>query len=597
LQTKLAVNQPGDRFEQEADRVADFVVQGGKQTPSLSKYSLGLLQRDEQKTPPKPDNYDEAISKILDALKETPVAKDLQAKAAELGKDFVSSVEGKVITGSALGGALAAIIATNSKLPMQIPELPLDFIAPGLKAKITWEGPSQSPTNAGLVLTTKSGVSVGASYTKTPASGGKPAEEKAGLTLTVPLGGSSEKKKGGPTASEKYRAETAKIAADQEKFRAGMKTPGEKKDDQDFVDSYVRSKVDPTKPLGLAPLKKKEDLLLMRKVPNESTAAPTSAPPIVNDVLQSSGEPIQADTRRFFEERFGYDFAHVRVHTDARAAESAQAVRAHAYTVGEHIAFAPDRYAPETVAGQKLLAHELTHVIQQGSLSEGHLLQRAAVEYVEQVDDTDPTAAQILSKFDQSVTSVEKNVQSQSGPQMTDLNAAAAQLKSLRTGGKVAVWRMKTTPPVFATFHAGSGQLRLNYSYPDAATAENTLVHEAIHAVHAARNPEISAAYGKGLASGIPATDTATVALLHKWKAWTEYWAYRRAAEYSAGAGLAQDPDMGHRVAIANPDVRASVMAARADDPNFDPKTWQPTAADKATAVRFTGKSAATAKP
>ncbi|HJZ81962.1 MAG TPA: hypothetical protein VKD91_16510, partial [Pyrinomonadaceae bacterium] len=226
-----------------------------------------------------------------------------------------------------------------------------------------------------------------------------------------------------------------------------------------------------------------------------------------------------------------------------------------------------------------------------------HLVQRAAVEYVEQVADNEATAAQILSKFDQSVTSVEQNVKSQSGPQMADLSAAAAQLKSLRSAGKVAVWRMITTPPVFAAFHAGSGQLRLNYSYPETAIAENTLVHEAIHAVHAARNPEISAAYGKGLASGVPATDAATVALLHKWKAWTEYWAYRRAAEYSAGARLAQDPDMGHRVAMANSDVKVSVMTAKGDDPNFDPKTWQPTAADKATALRFTGKSAATAKP
>ena len=271
LQTKLTVNQPGDRFEQEADRMAEFVVRGGNRAPMLSNYSLGALQREEPKAPPKPDNYDEAISKILDALKETPVAKELQAKAAEMGKDFAASIEGKVIIGSSLGGALAAIIATNSKLPMQIPELPLDFIAPGLKAKITWEGPVQQPTNAGLVLTTKSGVSFGASYTKTPASGSKPEEQKAGLSLTIPLGGSSEKKKGGPTASEKYRAETAKIAAEQEQFRAGMKTPGKKNDDKDFVDSYVRSKVDPTNPLGLPPLKKKEDLLLMRKAPNESS--------------------------------------------------------------------------------------------------------------------------------------------------------------------------------------------------------------------------------------------------------------------------------------------------------------------------------------
>ena len=375
LQRKLVVNQPGDRFEQEADRMADFVVHGDRQKPAFSNHSLGTLQREEPKTPPKPDNYDEAISKILDALKKTPVAKELQAKAAEMGKDFISSVEGKVIAGSALGGALAAIIATNSKLPMQIPELPLDFIAPGLKAKITWEGPAQSPTNAGLVLTTKGGVSVGASYTKTPASGGKPAEEKAGLTLTIPLGGSSEKKKGGPTAAEKYRAETARIAAEQEKFRQGMKTPDAKTEDKDVVDAYVRSKVDPTNPLGLPPLKKKEDLLLMRKSPNESLAAPATVPLIVDEVLRSSGEPLEAGTRRFFEERFGYDFGVVRVHRDARAAESARSVHAQAYTVGHDIVFDSGGFAPQTKTGSRLLAHELTHVVQQNATPSA--LQRA----------------------------------------------------------------------------------------------------------------------------------------------------------------------------------------------------------------------------
>ena len=381
LQTKLTVNQPGERFEQEADRMAEFVVRGGNRAPMFSHYSLGALQRDEPKAPPKPDNYDEAISKILDALKETPVAKELQAKAAEMGKDFAASVEGKVIIGSSLGGALAAIIATNSKLPMQIPELPLDFIAPGLKAKITWEGPVQQPTNASLVLTNKSGVSFGASYTKTPASGSKPEEQKAGLSLTIPLGGSSEKKKGGPTASEKYRTETARIAAEQEQFRAGMKTPGKKNDDKDFVDSYVRSKVDPTNPLGLPPLKKKEDLLLMRKAPNEPLAAPATAPPIVHDVLQSSGEPLEGATRALMEERFGYDFGNVRIHRDARAAESARTVHAEAYTVGHDIVFNSGGFAPQTEIGRRLLAHELTHVVQQDGMAAA--MQRAVLPGLE----------------------------------------------------------------------------------------------------------------------------------------------------------------------------------------------------------------------
>jgi hypothetical protein len=65
------------------------------------------------------------------------------------------------------------------------------------------------------------------------------------------------------------------------------------------------------------------------------------------------------------EPRFGQDFSGVRVHTDARAAASAGAVRAHAYTVGSNIAFAAGAYSPRTAAGQRLLAHELTHTIQQ----------------------------------------------------------------------------------------------------------------------------------------------------------------------------------------------------------------------------------------
>jgi hypothetical protein len=65
------------------------------------------------------------------------------------------------------------------------------------------------------------------------------------------------------------------------------------------------------------------------------------------------------------EARFGHDFSGVRVHTDALAARSAGAVSAHAYTVGSHVVFASGRYAPTSREGQRLLAHELTHVVQQ----------------------------------------------------------------------------------------------------------------------------------------------------------------------------------------------------------------------------------------
>lgn len=96
------------------------------------------------------------------------------------------------------------------------------------------------------------------------------------------------------------------------------------------------------------------------------------APPVVNEVLRSGGQPLDPGARAYMEPRFGEDLGGVRVHTDARAAMSAGAVGARAYTVGSHMVFAQGEYAPATGGGRHLLAHELAHVIQQrrgGSLS------------------------------------------------------------------------------------------------------------------------------------------------------------------------------------------------------------------------------------
>jgi Domain of unknown function (DUF4157) len=93
------------------------------------------------------------------------------------------------------------------------------------------------------------------------------------------------------------------------------------------------------------------------------------APPIVNDVLRSPGQPLNTPTRAFFEPRFGHDFSKVRVHDDSRAAASVRAVNALAYTVGSDIVFGAGHYAPHTASGRLLIAHELTHVVQQQSVS------------------------------------------------------------------------------------------------------------------------------------------------------------------------------------------------------------------------------------
>ena len=96
---------------------------------------------------------------------------------------------------------------------------------------------------------------------------------------------------------------------------------------------------------------------------------PETAPPIVHDVLRSPGQPLDAQTRAFFEPRFGHDFSKVRVHDDAQAVQSAHAVNALAYTVGSDVVFA-SRPSLGTQASRELFAHELTHVVQQHSTSD-----------------------------------------------------------------------------------------------------------------------------------------------------------------------------------------------------------------------------------
>jgi hypothetical protein len=93
------------------------------------------------------------------------------------------------------------------------------------------------------------------------------------------------------------------------------------------------------------------------------------APQIVYDVLRSPGVPLGERDRAFFERRFGHDFSNVRVHTGASAAESARAVGAAGYTVGRQVVFGEAGMALDSRMGQRLLAHELRHVIQQETVA------------------------------------------------------------------------------------------------------------------------------------------------------------------------------------------------------------------------------------
>jgi Domain of unknown function (DUF4157) len=95
--------------------------------------------------------------------------------------------------------------------------------------------------------------------------------------------------------------------------------------------------------------------------------------------LSSSGQLISQASRQFFEPRFGHNFSNVKIHTDTVAAKSAQSINALAYTTGNNIVFNSGQYSPDSISGKKLMAHELTHVVQQRAQTSNNVINRAAI--------------------------------------------------------------------------------------------------------------------------------------------------------------------------------------------------------------------------
>lgn len=119
----------------------------------------------------------------------------------------------------------------------------------------------------------------------------------------------------------------------------------------------------------------------IQRLGGQAAGAMATAPASVDQVLAASGRPLETTLRQDMEQRFDHDFSRVRVHTDAAAAHSARDVSAHAYTVGHHLVFGAGRFAPATSGGRHLLAHELTHVVQQTGT--GQVRRRAVTKSLE----------------------------------------------------------------------------------------------------------------------------------------------------------------------------------------------------------------------
>jgi hypothetical protein len=188
--------------------------------------------------------------------------------------------------------------------------------------------------------------------------------------------------------------------------------------------------------------------------------ADIGVPAIVHDVLRSPGQPLDAATRAFFEPRFGHDFSRVRLHTDARASESAQAVNALAYTVGPDIVFRAGQYSAGSAAGNRLMAHELAHVLQQENtvatvqtqLQVGPPQDSAEIEadnLADQVMNASVGTAPTPLRIGQTPLIVRRQLSS------ADLDAALAGAPATQGPQRVGETRMVTLP----TIHRGESEV------------------------------------------------------------------------------------------------------------------------------------------
>jgi hypothetical protein len=141
--------------------------------------------------------------------------------------------------------------------------------------------------------------------------------------------------------------------------------PARRKDDADSAagaQALIQGRTDALTPSAV--------LHLQKTAGNEAvtSAIEEQEPSPIKDVVGTGGgSPLDRGTRGLMESRLGADFSDVRIHTDSKASESARSVQAYAYTVGNDVVFQSGKYEPESESGQRMLAHELTHVMQQRS--------------------------------------------------------------------------------------------------------------------------------------------------------------------------------------------------------------------------------------
>jgi hypothetical protein len=203
--------------------------------------------------------------------------------------------------------------------------------------------------------------------------------------------------------------------------------------------------------------------------------------------LKGRGHPLPGSVRGFFEPRFGCDFGHVRLHTDPEAAAMARALNAQAFTVGREVVLGSGRSSMQTEGGKRLLAHELTHVVQQGGGSSRPVRVSRCAQMVSRQISVHP-ASSTVSRIDTSKTSDQIGVLAAGGGvaygltrhHIPSMIGVPDTMPRMRGGGyQVAVWRADVFPTVDNTIYVASDLGAGSCPF------RSTLDHEANHVLDA----------------------------------------------------------------------------------------------------------------
>lgn len=375
---------------------------------------------DDQRSKTEEEKTTAALGKFGAAFLETDLGGKITDKAAEFA---FGSTPQAVFSGVAIGATITGLALKHQELPFPIPAIPLNAISkkfpPGLTLELTWNGPVNRPTDGSVVLKfappkPEKGKPDYTAITAAMArdqdkfrSGMAPppgsaearaqeAQDKAirDYVLSRPgavdvesiikknksLGGSSPgplqlipPSQLGPGATGDRRPPLTLG----EEFK--LKPPDDLRKREDGPALQKKLAIGATDdPLEAEADRAADQALAQPPGGVAGRAAPKlqrrdsggggsagSVPESVERTLSGSGRPLDTALRADMEARFDHDFSQVRVHSDASAARSAHDVGAHAYTAGQHIAFATGKFSPGSGEGKRLLAHELAHVVQQ----------------------------------------------------------------------------------------------------------------------------------------------------------------------------------------------------------------------------------------